>query len=396
MRTATGSDAETLNWVAWDVEESRGQARADRDRRPRTPAAGATSSPTTSCSPTRRPAPLGRDGGQPPRRRRGRAQHDRQGERGARLGELERRGPHRQGRADPDRRPQQRRLGPRPGRPVHVRRRARAVGRAALPAGSTTARTSTPRSPGTTCPTGGGSRSAWMNNWQYANADPDVAVAQRDERAARARAAHDRRPRRSSCSSRCASCARCAAGAVLPPAPPDDPGGHARRCPRAARRSRSRPSCGSATAERAGLKVRTGDGEETVIGYDADAERALRRPHPLGRGRTSAATSRASSARRSAARHGKVRLRILVDWSSVEVFADRGQRVITDQVFPARDQRRRRAVRRGRQRDARLADDPAAALQLVRPRLETRAGRPCRTRRGRPGTPMRNGDPGRS
>ena len=35
-----------------------------------------------------------------------------------------------------------------------------------------------------------------------------------------------------------------------------------------------------------------------------------------------------------AARHGKVRLRILVDWSSVEVFADRGRRVITDQVFP--------------------------------------------------------------
>jgi fructan beta-fructosidase len=36
-----------------------------------------------------------------------------------------------------------------------------------------------------------------------------------------------------------------------------------------------------------------------------------------------------------AARHGKVRLHILVDWSSVEVFADRGQTVITDQIFPA-------------------------------------------------------------
>jgi levanase len=35
------------------------------------------------------------------------------------------------------------------------------------------------------------------------------------------------------------------------------------------------------------------------------------------------------------ARRGEVRLRILVDWSSVEVFADRGQRVITDQAFPA-------------------------------------------------------------
>jgi levanase len=36
-----------------------------------------------------------------------------------------------------------------------------------------------------------------------------------------------------------------------------------------------------------------------------------------------------------AARHGKVRLHILVDWSSVEVFADRGQTVITDQIFPS-------------------------------------------------------------
>ena len=32
---------------------------------------------------------------------------------------------------------------------------------------------------------------------------------------------------------------------------------------------------------------------------------------------------------------GKLRLRILVDHSSVEVFADKGQRVITDQVFPS-------------------------------------------------------------
>ena len=30
-------------------------------------------------------------------------------------------------------------------------------------------------------------------------------------------------------------------------------------------------------------------------------------------------------------------LHILVDWSSVEVFADKGQTVITDQIFPAAD-----------------------------------------------------------
>ena len=35
-----------------------------------------------------------------------------------------------------------------------------------------------------------------------------------------------------------------------------------------------------------------------------------------------------------AARNDKVRLRILVDWSSVEVFTREGHRVITDQLFP--------------------------------------------------------------
>ena len=36
-----------------------------------------------------------------------------------------------------------------------------------------------------------------------------------------------------------------------------------------------------------------------------------------------------------AARRGEIELRILVDRSSVEVFADDGRRVITDQVFPS-------------------------------------------------------------
>ena len=33
-------------------------------------------------------------------------------------------------------------------------------------------------------------------------------------------------------------------------------------------------------------------------------------------------------------RHGQLHLRILVDTSSVEVFADKGQVVLTDQIFP--------------------------------------------------------------
>jgi levanase len=35
-----------------------------------------------------------------------------------------------------------------------------------------------------------------------------------------------------------------------------------------------------------------------------------------------------------AARNGRVRLHVLVDWSSVEVFTDRGRVTITDQIFP--------------------------------------------------------------
>jgi fructan beta-fructosidase len=87
------------------------------------------------------------------------------------------------------------------------------------------------------------------------------------------------------------------------------------------------------SAEEAGLKVRTGDGEETVIGYDAQAAELYVDRTRSGRvdfSRDFPGVQRAPLT----AHHGKVRLRILVDWSSVEVFADRGQTVITDQVFP--------------------------------------------------------------
>ena len=117
------------------------------------------------------------------------------------------------------------------------------------------------------------------------------------------------------------------------------------------------------SAKQAGLKVRTGNGEETVIGYDAQTGELYVDRTRSGRvdfSRDFPGVQRAPLA----ARHGKVRLRILVDWSSVEVFADGGRRVITDQVFPERHQRRGRAVRRRRQRHAGLAEGPAPALQL--------------------------------
>jgi levanase len=86
-------------------------------------------------------------------------------------------------------------------------------------------------------------------------------------------------------------------------------------------------------AERAGFKVRTGDGEETVVGYDAERQQVYvdrTRSGDIGFSRDFPGVQRAPLA----ARDGTVQLHILVDWSSVEVFADRGQRVITDLIFP--------------------------------------------------------------
>jgi len=90
------------------------------------------------------------------------------------------------------------------------------------------------------------------------------------------------------------------------------------------------------TADRVGLKVRTGPGEETVIGYDVVT-------HEVYVDRTRSGVSEFSpdfpGIQRAplAAHNGTVHLRILVDWSSVEVFADRGQTVVTDQIFPSPD-----------------------------------------------------------
>ena len=87
------------------------------------------------------------------------------------------------------------------------------------------------------------------------------------------------------------------------------------------------------SAKRAGLKVRTGNGQETVIGYDAEAGELYVDRTRSGR---SDFNSNFPGVQRAplAARNGRVHLHVLVDWSSVEVFADRGQTVITDQIFP--------------------------------------------------------------
>ncbi|WEH12515.1 GH32 C-terminal domain-containing protein [Streptomyces sp. VNUA24] len=87
-------------------------------------------------------------------------------------------------------------------------------------------------------------------------------------------------------------------------------------------------------AERFGLKVRTGTaGEETVIGYDTTTQELY-----VDRTRSGAVdfndTFPGVQAAPMKAANGKIKLRILVDWSSVEVFGGSGEAVITDQIFP--------------------------------------------------------------
>ena len=88
------------------------------------------------------------------------------------------------------------------------------------------------------------------------------------------------------------------------------------------------------TASEFGLKVRTGPGQETVIGIDPKAGQLF-----VDRTRAGEAGFHKEFAARHTAplpvENGRVRLRILVDWSSVEVFAGDGRTVITDQIFPA-------------------------------------------------------------
>jgi levanase len=86
-------------------------------------------------------------------------------------------------------------------------------------------------------------------------------------------------------------------------------------------------------AARFGLKVRVGNGQETVIGYDAAEQEVY-----VDRTRSGIVDFSPDfpGIQRAplAAPGGNVHLRVLVDWSSVEVFADDGRPVITDQIFP--------------------------------------------------------------
>lgn len=87
------------------------------------------------------------------------------------------------------------------------------------------------------------------------------------------------------------------------------------------------------TATSYGLKVRAGGAQETLIGYDnATGDVYLDRTNS---GNSGFASSFPGIQRAHLpTNNGTVKLRVLVDWSSVEVFANDGQLVLTDQIFP--------------------------------------------------------------
>ena len=93
------------------------------------------------------------------------------------------------------------------------------------------------------------------------------------------------------------------------------------------------------SAERFGLHLRENRDQHTVVGYDTT------RSGSLYIGRTAAGSGEIHDAFPAVhhgplvAEDGRVRLRIYVDTTSVELFRGRGQRVLTDQIFPDDDSR---------------------------------------------------------
>ncbi len=94
------------------------------------------------------------------------------------------------------------------------------------------------------------------------------------------------------------------------------------------------------SAETFGLKVRQGDGEGTLIGFEARAKRVfVDRSHSGPTGFSPHFAGRHSAELEDLQEGRPLRLHILVDATSVEVFADDGRVVLTDQIFPGPNSR---------------------------------------------------------
>ncbi|GJF35026.1 hypothetical protein KNE206_77260 [Kitasatospora sp. NE20-6] len=89
-----------------------------------------------------------------------------------------------------------------------------------------------------------------------------------------------------------------------------------------------------ADAAKFGLKVRTGAGQETVIGYDTANQQLYVDRTKSGAVDFDPNFPGIQTAPLKPQKDGKIHIRVVVDWSSVEVFGGQGEAVITDQVFP--------------------------------------------------------------
>ncbi len=193
VRTKTGRDAEALLWTNWDVSALKGKTARIDIVDENTGGWGHINADQFTLRRRARLPALDRDRGQPARRRPGRAHHHRPQQRDARLARLERLRARRQDRPDPDRRPQHRRLGAHPRGQLRLRRPGRAV--AAGPHQLARLRQGLLRRRVLE------RRARWQADHDRLDEqlalrrrDPDLTLAQRDERPARSRPAHRRRP----------------------------------------------------------------------------------------------------------------------------------------------------------------------------------------------------------
>lgn len=86
------------------------------------------------------------------------------------------------------------------------------------------------------------------------------------------------------------------------------------------------------TARSFGLRVRAGAGEATVIGYAAEQQALFVDRSSAGHKATGTAEPQVVPLQ---PRAGEITLHLLIDHASVEVFADDGRVVLTNQIFPA-------------------------------------------------------------
>jgi fructan beta-fructosidase len=93
-------------------------------------------------------------------------------------------------------------------------------------------------------------------------------------------------------------------------------------------------------AKEAGLRLLSGDGSYTLVGYDREHQELFIDRTNSGETGFSKDFPARISAPLSLANPGQLQVRILVDRSSIEVFAEHGRLVMTELVFPKQNSRR--------------------------------------------------------